>query len=81
MFAGGELANGIRILRWTNPERRGFGDRSLKGLGIVRRDHATGERKVGEILAIGVEFWVGQVGRTGEGKFLSAGARRRALAR
>jgi hypothetical protein len=47
----------------------------------VRGDHASGERDVRQILAIGVEIRVGFVGRAGEREFVSAGGRRPALVR
>jgi hypothetical protein len=48
----------------------------VKGLGVMRCDHAPGERDVGEVLAVGVEVGVWEVGRSGERKFVSAGGRR-----
>jgi hypothetical protein len=47
----------------------------------MRGDHASGERDVGEVFAIGVEVGVGQVRGTRERIFLSAGGRRPGPAR
>ena len=54
---------------------------SLYRFGIMRGDYASGERDVGQILAVGVEAGVGCFGRPGEGEFVSAGGRRPALGR
>jgi hypothetical protein len=43
----------------------------------MRSDHASCERDVGEILAIGVEAWVRSFRWPGECKLVSADARRR----
>jgi hypothetical protein len=51
-------------------------DRPLDGFGIMRRDHASSESDVGEVLAIGVEFWVRQVRWPGEGELFTVGERR-----
>jgi hypothetical protein len=56
-------------------------DRAADRLGIMRRNDPAGQRDVGQILAIGVERWVGRVRRAVERKFLSAGGRRPGLVR
>jgi hypothetical protein len=42
-------------------QSRTFGDRTIDGFGIMRSDDPTGQRDVGEILAVGVELGVRRV--------------------
>ena len=61
-------------------EEQSGGD-AIGRLGIMGRNHAAGERDIGEVLAKGVEPRVGRVGRTGKREPVSAGERKRAPVR
>ena len=37
-----------------------------QGLGVVRSDDLAGEGRVGQVLAIGMGRWIGQVGGAGQ---------------
>ena len=56
-------------------------DASLDRLGVMRGDHTAGERYIGKILAVGIEFRVRQVGRACKRELFSAVARMRGPAR
>ena len=75
-FSGRELADGFGIVAWRPAQHRVLDDRPSQRFGIMRRDDASGERDVGEILAIGVELRIGFFRRSGEREFVSADARR-----
>ena len=60
---------------------RRFGKQALERFGIMGGNHAAGERDVGEVLAIGIEIGVRQVGRARKREAFSGGGRRPGLGR
>ena len=74
--AGLELEQGNAILGGGSTQCFGADQNALERLGIMRGDDLVGERAVGEIAPVSVEFGVGRVRRAGEREALSAGGRR-----
>ena len=66
-LAGLELEHRLGLRRRARAQCRRSAKMPLDRLGIMRGDHSTGERDVGQILAIGIEFEgpAGQRGRRG----------------
>ena len=76
-----EIANDFGVFGRTRSKWRPRRNLSFYRFGIMRGDHASGERDVGQVLAVGVDAWVEGGGRPGQGEFVSAGGRRPALGR
>src|SRR5205823_6308518 len=53
-FSGHELAEGFGIVAWRTTQQRVPDDHAAKRFGIMRRNDASGERDVGEVVAVGV---------------------------
>ncbi len=80
-FSGLELPDDGGFVGWTVSQDGRDRDDAMDRIGIMRRDHPTGERDIGKVLAIGVEVRVGVLGRAGEREPVSDRARTPGLVR
>ena len=78
-FANVDPPDNRSLDRRCRAQIRGNGDQAIERICIMRCNHLPGERNVGEVLAIGIEFGVRQAGWTAKDKFFSGGGRRPAL--